>query len=543
VATLKIDGREITVEKGRTVIQACEELGIEVPRYCYHPGLRVVGSCRMCLVEIEKMPKLQVACNTVATDGMVVYTQSDKVKEARRSVLEFLLLNHPLDCPVCDRAGECELQNYYMKFGQHDSRLRENKVKKKKAFPIGPHVMLDQERCVLCSRCIRFTDEVSKSYELGIFNKGTWSEVNIYPGRELDNNYSGNVVDICPVGALLDRDFRYQMSVWYLREQFSVCPGCSTGCNIRIHYNTDRTYKTEGKRIQRLKPRFNDHVNKYWMCDVGRYNYRWLNEERILAPSIKSQQGETPADWDSVLTSVADALKRVLAEGGPSAAAIIPSPQMTNEELYLVRKIFFEHLSIPVLYYSSGTSSDAVEDGFLLRKDRNPNTKGADLILSEQRNFQVQSVLDLARGGRLKFLYIMHTDLAGLYGADKVRDILGNVETVVYHGTNLNGTVPLASHVLAAATYAEKEGTFTNFQGRVQRIFPAVTPLGDSRTTLEILRDIGRKLGSEIKSAQGSEVFAELASRIAPFSGMNYTTIGLSGRLVNEVPEGAVAAD
>ncbi len=543
MATFKIDGHEITVDKGRTVIQACEELGIEVPRYCYHPGLRVVGSCRMCLVEIEKMPKLQVACNTVANDGMVVWTQSDKVKEARRSVLEFLLLNHPLDCPVCDRAGECELQNYYMKFGQHDSRLREDKVKKKKAFPIGPHVMLDQERCVLCSRCIRFTDEISKSGELGIFNKGTWSEVNIYPGRQLDNNYSGNVVDICPVGALLDRDFRYQMSVWYLKEQFSVCPGCSTGCNIRINYNTDRTYKTEGRRIQRLKPRFNDHVNKYWMCDVGRYNYRWLDENRIAEPLIKSKEGEKPVDWDTVLTSVADGLKRALFEGGPAAAAIITSPQMTNEELYLARKIFFEHLSIPSLSYALPIPKDAKEDGFLLRKDRNPNTKGAELILAEQNNYSVQSVLDLARSGRLKFLYIMHSDLAAIYGDDTVRELLANVETVVYHGTNLNGTVPLATHVLAAATYAEKEGTFTNFQGRVQRIFPAVAPLEDSRTTLEILRDIGRKLGTDIKSAQASEIFAELASRFASFSGMSYVTIGLSGRLINEVPEGAVAAD
>jgi NADH-quinone oxidoreductase subunit G len=429
-----------------------------------------------------------------------------------------------------------------MKFGQHDSRFRENKVKKLKAFPIGPHVILDQERCVLCSRCVRFTSDVSKTGELGIFNKGTWSEVNIYPGRQLDNNYSGNVVDICPVGALLDRNFRYQMSVWYLKEQFSVCTGCSTGCNTRIHYNTDRTYKTEGRRIQRLKPRFNDHVNKYWMCDVGRYNYRWLDEDRIPEPLMKGQQAVSPVEWDTAITSVADGLKRALAEGGPASAAVVASPQMTNEELYLVRKIFFEHLSVPVFYRTSNVPIDELEDGFLLRKDRNPNTKGAELILAEQKGLLVQSALDIARSGRLKFLYIMHSDLDELYG-EEIRNILSNVETVVYHGTNLNGTVPAATHVLAAATYAEKEGTFTNFQGRVQRIFPAVAPLSDSRTTLAILRDIGRKLGSDVKSAQASEVFAELASRFGPFAGMNYGTIGLSGRLINEIPEGAVAAD
>ena len=279
------------------------------------------------------------------------------------------------------------------------------------------------------------------------------------------------------------------------------------------------------------------------MCDVGRYNYRWLDENRIAEPLIKSKEGEKPVDWDTVLTSVADGLKRALFEGGPAAAAIITSPQMTNEELYLARKIFFEHLSIPSLSYALPIPKDAKEDGFLLRKDRNPNTKGAELILAEQNNYSVQSVLDLARSGRLKFLYIMHSDLAAIYGDDTVRELLANVETVVYHGTNLNGTVPLATHVLAAATYAEKEGTFTNFQGRVQRIFPAVAPLEDSRTTLEIFRDIGRKLGTDIKSAQASEIFAELASRFASFSGMSYVTIGLSGRLINEVPEGAVAAD
>ncbi len=541
--TLKIDGNDITIERGRTIIQACEQLGIEVPRYCYHPGLRVVGSCRMCLVEVEKMPKLQVACNMQVSDGMVVWTESDKVKEARRSVLEFLLLNHPLDCPVCDRAGECELQNYYLKYAQHDSRLREDKIKKKKAFPIGPHVILDQERCVLCSRCVRFCEEVSKTGELGIFNKGTWSEVNIYPGKPLDNNYSGNVVDICPVGALLDRDFRYQMSVWYLQEQFSVCPGCSTGCNIRIHYNTDRTYKTEGRRIQRLKPRFNDHVNKYWMCDEGRYNYRWLNENRLTEPLIRELDELKPADWDRMLASVADGLIRALAIGGPAVAAVIASPQMTNEELYLVRKIFFEHLSISSLHFVLPPKPKATEDGFLLKKDKNPNTKGAQLILPEQKTAPVEAVLDLARDGRLKFLYIMHSDVADIYGADPVRDALANVETVVYHGTNLNTTVPLATHILAAAPYAEKEGTFTNFQGRVQRIFPAVPPLHQARTTLEILRDLGRKTGAEVKSAEASEIFSELASKIKPFSGMSYGTIGLSGRLVNEVPEPAFAVD
>lgn len=541
--TLKIDGIDVTVEKGRTIIQACEQLGIEVPRYCYHPGLRVVGSCRMCLVEVEKMPKLQISCNTPATDGMVVSTTSHKVKEARRSVLEFLLLNHPLDCPVCDRAGECELQNYYMKFGLHDSRLRENKLKKIKAFPIGPHVILDQERCVLCSRCVRFTEEISKTGELGIFNKGTWSEVNIHPGKELTNKYSGNVVDICPVGALLDRDFRYQMSVWYLKDSFSVCPGCANGCNIRIHYNIDRTYKTDGRRIQRLKPRFNEFVNKYWMCDEGRYNYKWLDVDRIDQPMVQEQTGMKQMEWPTMISLVAENLKRTIDLNGPESVGIIVSPQMTNEELYLTRKIFFEHLKISSLHFYIPPHPDATEDNFLIKKDKNPNSRGAELILKEKKGLSVEAILGLASSGQLKCLYVFHTNLIEYFGLEKVREALNRVETVIFQGTNKTDFLQFASYVLSAATYAEKEGTFTNFQGRVQRIFPAVASLGSSRPSLEILRDLGRALGVEIPSANAAVVFNELSSQIPAFAEMDYGTIGLTGRLIKEIPESAAAAD
>lgn len=540
--TLKIDGRDVTVEKGRTVIQACEQLGIEIPRYCYHPGLRVVGSCRMCLVEIEKMPKLQIACNTLVADNMVVQTQSAQVKEARRSVLEFLLLNHPLDCPVCDRAGECELQNYYMAHGQYDSRLKENKVKKKKAVAIGPHVMLDQERCVLCSRCIRFTSDVTKTGELGIFNKGTWSEVNVYPGRELNNNYSGNVVDICPVGALLDRDFRYQMSVWYLKEKFSVCPGCSTGCNIRVHYNLDRRYKIGGRRILRLKPRYNENVNGYWMCDEGRYNFDWIDENRIEHPMAKIDGTLNSVAWEGAIRTISDRLKATIQQHGPSSVAVIPSPQMTNEELYLVRKIFMEHLGIQLLHFHIPPAPNATEDKMLLKKDKNPNTKGAELILSEQRGLPVEGILDLAKSGNLKFVYVFHADLVKHFGIDAVREALGGVDHVVYQGTNHNEFEQFAWCVLPAAAYAEKEGTFTNYQGRVQRIFPAVEPLAESKPAIEILRSLGRELGVDIPTASAADVFNEMASRIPAYGNLTFAAIGLSGKLVKP-EDSAVAAD
>src|SRR5436309_1981182 len=279
--TLEIDGQRIEVPDGLTVIQAAERLGIEIPHYCWHPGLSIAGNCRMCLVEIEKNPKLQIACNTRVADGMVVRTTSEKTKAAQRAVLEFLLINHPIDCPVCDQAGECKLQEYYMDYDRQRSRFPlPAKVRKKKAIPIGPLVMLDQERCILCARCTRFLDEVTHTSELAIYERGDHCEIELAPGRVLDNPYSGNVVDICPVGALTSRDFRFRARVWYLERAESVCGACANGCNIEI-------YDREG-RIFRFQPRQNLAVNQYWMCDAGRLSYRDLQGEgRLTHPLVR----------------------------------------------------------------------------------------------------------------------------------------------------------------------------------------------------------------------------------------------------------------
>jgi NADH-quinone oxidoreductase subunit G len=261
--TVEIDGTKVEVADGQTVIQAADRAGIEIPHYCWHPGLSISGNCRMCLVEIEKSPKLQIACNTRVTDGMVVHTTSEKTKTAQKAVLEFLLINHPIDCPVCDQAGECKLQEYYMDYDRQRSRMPlEDKVHKGKAIPIGQHVMLDQERCILCARCTRFCDEVTKTSELGIFERGDHSRIELAHGKTLDNPYSINVVDICPVGALTNREFRFKARVWYLERTDSVCGACANGCNMEI-------YHREG-RIFRFQPRANMDVNDYWMCDAGR---------------------------------------------------------------------------------------------------------------------------------------------------------------------------------------------------------------------------------------------------------------------------------
>ena len=255
-------------------------------------------------MEVEKNPKLQIACNTPVTEGMVVHTKSAKAEDGRRAVLEFLLANHPLDCPVCDQSGECELQNFYMNFGLYDPRFREQKVKKKKAVAIGPHVMLDQERCILCSRCVRFTDEISKTGEFGIFNRGDRAELGLYPGQGSNNPYSGNVIDICPVGALTEQDFRFKARVWYLSSAPTVCNGCAQGCNIDVHYVLDRPHLNDGARVLRLKPRYNPDVNQWWMCDEGRFGFGWIDRGRLT----KVRNRGVESTWEEAIAAIAAAL-------------------------------------------------------------------------------------------------------------------------------------------------------------------------------------------------------------------------------------------
>jgi len=329
---LTIDGKKIHAPKGTLIIEAAQSAGIEIPRYCYHPGLSVVGSCRMCLVEIEKIPKLQPSCATHVAEGMVVRTQTPETLQNRRFVLEFLLANHPLDCPVCDQAGECELQNYYMDHGLYEARYDENKTKRKKAHPIGPHIILDQERCILCTRCVRFTREVSKTSEIGVIDRGHRSEIDVLPGFELSNPYSGNVADICPVGALTDRDFRFKCRVWFLGSAPSICPGCSRGCNIDIHFNERFNPRYHDQRVHRLKPRYNQAVNGHWICDEGRYSYHSIDApDRLRVPLVKRGTEYLEASWEDAIRETAGALKQALASHGPQGIALLISPQITYD--------------------------------------------------------------------------------------------------------------------------------------------------------------------------------------------------------------------
>ena len=526
--TLKIDEKEITVEKGTTIIRAAEKLGISIPYYCWHPGLSIAGNCRMCLVEVEKMPKPQISCHIQCQDGMVVHTQTETVKKLRQHVLEFLLVNHPLDCPVCDQAGECWLQDYYMKHGLYESRLDENKVKKSaKAVPIGPTIMLDSERCILCSRCVRFSDEITKTGEFGIFNRGDHSEIGIFPDRELNSKYSGNVADICPVGALTDRDFRFKCRVWYLKKTDSVCPGCARGCNITIEANLERPQHGSGERVMRLKPRFNDDVNDWWMCDAGRYGYKFIDHDRIMEPAYRKDGQLKTLDWNEAVAGFLTIFRAMTAQSKEKIAVLL-SPQMTNEELYLAKRLFVAELGIKKVLLV-GTNPDGDQDELLIRSDKHPNRKGAEYLGLIEEKSSVIKVLNEAEKGDLKALLVFGQDLVSLYPDQKVDHLLQQLSLSAFIGSNHNFTSEQAQWIFPAATYAEKDGTCTNFEGRVQRIQKALPPLGEPKPESEILMLLAERLGFHWPYQSQEEIFNELSRSAPQFKGLTYQKIGKEG--------------
>jgi len=523
---LTIDGKEIEVEAGTNLIEAARRLGIEVPHYCYHPGLSIAGQCRLCMVDIEKTPRPSIACNTQAADGMVVHTDTERVRDTRRSIMEFHLINHPLDCPVCDQAGECWLQIYYMKHGLYDPRMTDEKVHKPKAVPLGPHVMLDAERCILCSRCVRFCDEITGTGELGIFHRGDHSEIGLFPGRDLVNNYSGNVVDICPVGALTDRDFRFQVRVWYLDAARSICTGCARGCNIDVHVNRRRPHHAEGKRVARLKPRFNADVNAWWLCDVGRYHYDFVDAPtRLTAPVRRNNTGTADIAWDEAVSGVAEALRRY----SPDQVGVLASPRMANEDLLALRRVL-EARAMRQVAYDVPPPALAEGDDFLLRSDRAPNRRGAELI---GLGGDTGGLMASARAGRLKCLWVFHHDLlASGWPAADVRQALDRVETLIFTGTNANAISERAQWVLPAAAWVEREGTFTNFEGRVQRFRSAVEPLGQALPEWDLLGRIVAALGGTPAGGRAELWFRELVRTVPAFAGLSYQAIGDHGQLI-----------
>jgi NADH-quinone oxidoreductase subunit G len=522
-----IDGKEIEVEDGTTVIQAAEELGIRIPRFCWHADLPVDGNCRMCLVEIEKMAKLQIACNTQVRDGMVVHTSSEKAAEAHRTTLEFLLINHPIDCPVCDQAGECYLQDQYMGHGLYDAKVEvEDKVHKRKVVDLGP-IMLDAERCVLCSRCIRFEKEVTDTNSFAFVNRGDHTEITTFENRPITHQYAGNLADVCPVGALLSHDFRFKMRVWFLKSHESVCPGCSTGCNVYVDERDGEVY--------RLRPRRNVDVNRSWICDPGRALYKEIG----VTSRVSGARVRGAAAWEGV--GVAEALDLVaqkLKEAG-AASAFLATPQGSNEDLFAFRTL--ADAAKGKLDFRVGDPHLKVRrriDDVLQRADRNPNTQGC-LDLGFDRD-GVDAIVEACRKGAVQVLVLQGPELLRVV---EVVDAIAKVPVVVVMATHEGPELDRAHVVLPAAVWAEADGTFTNHQRRVQRLRGAVPAPGDAAPRWELAAGLLERLGEPLGATSARDLFTRLAASTPDYEGLDYRAIGARGRALGSTEETAATAE
>lgn len=513
---LTIDGKEVATTKGKNVIEVAAETGIDIPHYCYHPKLSIAGNCRMCLVEIEKMPKLQIACNTSAAEGMSILTQSPKVLAVRKAVMEFLLVNHPLDCPICDQAGECWLQDYYMQHDRQASRFEERKEHDRKREVFGPNVVFDGERCIKCTRCVRFFQEITRTHELAVVNRGDHSTIALFPDTVLDNPLSGNVVDICPVGALTDRDFRFKVRVWYLQKTPSICPGCSTGCNVSVE-----TYQN---RIARFKPRINEAVNSHWLCDEGRYCFHDLTGgERLTKPLIRQEGGLVPTTWDKALEVVLSGLR------GATPLAGILSGRSTNEEAFLFAKLM-KRLSQDCALEVSCQERELTEvEKILMSPDRSPNFRGArEMGVSSNGGFE--PLMGKLLEGHFSGAYVVGEDLTRMdKDKDRIHQALKKLSFLVVQDIRMTATAELAHVVLPSTHFAEKEGTYTNRNGRVQKLNAATIAPKGATQDCEIFVRLLDALGERVSYSTPSEVFDGLAKELTGYQGLNYAAIGPLG--------------
>lgn len=515
--TLTIDGQEAKVPKGTTVFEAARQLGIDIPHFCYHKHLSIAGVCRMCLVEIEKMPKLATSCSTVAGDGMVVSTghSSERVATAVREVLELHFINHPIDCPICDQAGECKLQDYYYQWGLYLSRFNEKKVTNYKHKTIGPMVVLDADRCILCSRCVRFCREIAETEELCIANRGDHAEITVGPGKTLDNPYSANVVDICPVGAHTLRDFRFKCRAWYLTSTPSVCPGCARGCSVTVDHHKGRVF--------RLRPRDNADVNGPWMCDQGRLSYkRMYDGERLLKPMVRKRGTLGEASWEDAI----EVAGKVLKEAGAETAAL-GSAHATNEENHLLLRLMEAAKSTKVaLGYPWEEKGE--EDELLRRRDLSTNRMGAMSLLGA---VPLEAILPEAKA----LVVLMDNPLKG--ATAEADEAFHSVPSSVVLSTHLNETSMEATVALPVAAFAERGGTVTNFDGWTAVVQAAVPPAGEAKPAVEVLARLIAALGGKT-TTDASALFSELAPKADIWKGLAYGDLGqLGARAPEPEPE------
>ncbi|MEO8446018.1 MAG: 2Fe-2S iron-sulfur cluster-binding protein [bacterium] len=552
---ITIDNREVEFTPGQTIIQAAHKANIDIPNFCWHPALTVAGNCRICLVEVEKMPKLSIACATPATEGMIVHTKSEKTIHAQNAVMEFLLINHPLDCPICDEAGECKLQDYSYQYGVGISRFDELKTQKDKRVALGPNVMFDQERCISCSRCIRFCDEIAKDPELTFVQRGDHVTIETFPGEELDNPYSMNVIEICPVGALTSREFRFKSRVWEMSFTDTLCPGCSRGCNTIMGVRNNK--------ILRIEPRENIAVNDYWLCDWGRLNtINFVNDEsqRIKSPIIKldesSMEKEEHIDvnWDEAISKSVSHMKNYES----SEILFIASPFSTLEDNYALKKFAKDIFASDNIFYIPNID-ETFEDDILRKSDKTPNSNGLKLLGIRQ---YTNEIIDRLSAGKFKMVFILNDDIMRLPGSDV---FMKNIESTIHLISIQNKSSKHASIILPVSTYAEVNGTFVNFENRIQRLRAAVSTLEEerilgefalsrldkfgayndrwthgtkynSRPGWKILKLIAKAMGHEFAFENSEEVFVELSSAIPDMIGYDYNSVGKSGIVIGEKP-------
>jgi NADH-quinone oxidoreductase subunit G len=515
--SLLIDGRPVVVGKGTTVLRAAETIGITVPHYCYHHGLSIAGNCRMCLIEIETVPKLQIGCATTVTQGMVVKTTTERVKTAREGIMEFLLINHPLDCPICDQAGECRLQQYEAAYGAGYSRFIEEKVHWPKRYDIGRNIVFDAERCIKCTRCIRFCDEISKSHELALFQRGDHAIIGTFPGRPLDNPYSGCTADVCPVGALTWKGFRFKARVWFLKDVPSVCAGCARGCSVNV--------ATFRNTIHRMTPRENPEVNAWWICDAGRTSFRPLYER----PRFGAALLRPPDPQTEPLERAAALLRGVVQRHGARALAAIVSARLTVEGLYLAKKALGGAAAIPRLAVPPHLEGE--DDHLLIRKDKTPNGRGAALIgLGAPDAARIKELAEDIAAGRVKGLVVVGEDPLGdgLLGAAALQGL----EALVVLDSWRSPTVEAAHVAIPVCGYGEEEGVYVNFEGRAQLARQALKPQGETGPAWSALVGLGRRFGMEGGYPSSAAVFQEVAAQVPAFAGLTYRALGPRGVVV-----------
>lgn len=541
--SVTINGRTVEVPAGTNVIEAAEKVGVQIPHYCYHPRLSVVGQCRMCLVQVDGHPKLQAGCSvTVQKDGMEIRTDVPEVEEGQRAMMEFLLINHPLDCSICDQAGECGLQDYAFKHGQAFSRYRYEEKRTypgRERIPLGPNVLLNMNRCIQCTRCVRFTQEVSKTGSLGFFHRGARTEIGTFPGQELDDPLSGNVVDICPVGALTSTRFRFAERVWYLDKKPSICTGCDVGCNVTLEHR-------RGK-IRRLKPRANPEVNDFWMCDYGRSTPERYGElPRLEAPRLRKGGAPGPAGWKEALDAVHSALTSRSSAG---AVAFLAGPHLTTEEAHLLSQVA-DRVGSPHrgVWVDGGPERTIPRPGTdITGSEAGPNRRGAELagLATPEGGMSARDLIEGEGASRCAVLVVADSDLGrGAHDPETVAR-LRQAETLVVLGWADTPLAREADVALPLATHAETSGTFVNVEHRLQRFERAFPAPGQARQGVEALGDLLACFDDAWSDeVTPGEVFDRMAADVPAFSGLAWAELpatGASLQAPSESPEPALA--